>query len=98
MELVSKIRSDISRNTSHVTNKIFLEELREISRLFAAGCTSNDASDEEWERISIIRTAVRNGNSKKIHSLFMRSSGRNDIQEWRDLADLRPRKSMGGGL
>lgn len=77
MEKVSEIRTDIAENAAHLTNKMLLQDLRAISQLFTAHCSSG-LSDEDFYRFSIIKNAINTKNTdslRRIEIIVSRSLG-----------------------
>ena len=68
MEKVSEIRTDIAENAAHLTNKMLLQDLRAISQLFTAHCSSG-LSDEDFYRFSIIKNAIRSKDTDRLRSV-----------------------------
>ena len=58
MEKVKDIRAEIANNAAHTKSKIFLKDLRDISRLYSKYWTEEGLSDEEFWRFSIIQDAL----------------------------------------
>ena len=68
MEKVSEIRSEIARNSTRM-NKMLLQDLREVSQIFAAFCSDDGLSDEEFYRFSIIRNALIAKDADRLRSI-----------------------------
>lgn len=91
MERVHEIRAEIARNAALTKNKMFLDELRRVSRLFAYF----DVADEEaLDRLGLIRIAVKDGNAQRIHRLLTTCNRASDAREWD--AEIAPAQRKGG--
>lgn len=68
MEKVKDIRAEIANNAAHTKSKIFLKDLRDISRLYSKYCTEDGLSDEEFWRFSIIQDAIKAEDVEKLRT------------------------------
>ena len=68
MEKVKDIRAEIANNAAHTKSKIFLKDLRDISRLYSKYWTEEGLSDEEFWRFSIIQDALYAEDIEKLRS------------------------------
>lgn len=68
MEKVKDIRAEIANNAAHTKGKIFLKDLRDISRLYSKYWTEEGLNDEEFWRFSIIQDAIKAEDVKKLRS------------------------------
>lgn len=68
MEKVKDIRAEIANNAAHTKSKIFLKDLRDISRLYSKYCTKDGLSDEEFWRFSIIQDAIKAEDVEKLRT------------------------------